>query len=84
MIFIISDDTKPLLDLSKLKRAQNMGIINEETAVLKEPFDLAEIQKDANVIVDEKKNAVADDPPNDYDEQELPGPQDNRGIIFYI
>ena len=84
MIFIISDDTKPLLDLSKLKRAQNMGIINEETAVLKEPFDLAEIQKDTNIILDEKKNDVADEPPKEYDEQELPGPQDNRGIIFNI
>jgi len=76
--FGIKDDTKPLLDLSKLKRAQNMGIINEETAVLKEPFDLAEIQKDTNIILDEKKNDVADEPPKEYDEQELPGPQDNR------
>merc|ERR1712223_1470721 len=82
--FGIKDDTKPLLDLSKLKRAQNMGIINEETAVLKEPFDLAEIQKDTNIILDEKKNDVADEPPKEYDEQELPGPQDNRGIIFNI
>ena len=87
---IIADDTKPLLDLSKLKRAQNMGnnkddvaIINEETAVLKEPFDLAEIQKDNTNILDEKKNDVADEPPKEYDEQELPGPQDNRGIIFH-
>ena len=42
-----------------------MGIINEETAVLKEPFDLAEIQKDTNIILDEKKNDVADEPPKE-------------------
>ena len=63
----------------------NVGINNEETAVLKQPFDLAEIQKETNNnTVDEKKNDVGDEPPKEYDEQELPGPQDNRGMIFYM
>ena len=51
-----------------------MGII-EETAVLKQPLDLEKIQRN-NI-----KNELIEEPPKEYDEQELPGPQDKRGLF---
>ena len=53
-----------------------MGII-EETAVLKQPLDLEKIQRN-NV---QNKNELIEEPPKEYDEQELPGPQDKRGLF---
>ena len=69
--------TETLLDLNKLNRDQqheDMGII-EETAVLKQPLDLEKIQRNSN------KNELIEEPPKEYDEQELPGPQDKRGLF---
>ena len=71
--------TETLLDLNKLNRDQqheDMGII-EETAVLKQPLDLEKIQRN-NV---QNKNELIEEPPKEYDEQELPGPQDKRGLF---
>ena len=71
--------TETLLDLTKLNRNDQIVDndqdfdISEHKAVLKQPLDVNEIHR-----IHEEKNEI-EEPPKEYDDQELPGPQDKRG-----
>ena len=73
--------TETLLDLTKLNRNDQIVDndqdfdISEHKAVLKQPLDVNEIHR-----IHEEKNEI-EEPPKEYDDQELPGPQDKRGEL---